>query len=121
LTRLASGPADDPPIIDPACQEGDQRSGPLRQRTSGYPRAVDCDHQCIHRNVRATHGPEAEREAEEVFLADRLEQRNRRLLVNLVCEAGDHEWALRAVRSRRGASSATAQNASSSSSTLMWW
>jgi hypothetical protein len=60
--------------------------------------AMDSDAERIQRIMRATPRPESVREPEEVFLVDRIQQRDQRSLDNFVFESGDRERALPAVR-----------------------
>jgi hypothetical protein len=48
--------------------------------------------------MRAPPGSESIREPEEVFLVDRVEQRDRRPLDDFVLQGRDREWALPAIR-----------------------
>src|SRR5437016_11579202 len=56
--------------------------------------AVDSGDKCVQRIVLAALGPEPIREAEEVFLVDRVQHRACRLLDDLVFECGNCERAL---------------------------
>src|SRR5436305_15352264 len=60
--------------------------------------AVDPDTERIQRIVRAASRPEPVRDSEEVFLVDRVQQRDHRPLDNLVLQGRDRERALPAVR-----------------------
>src|SRR5207237_5733869 len=59
-----------------------------------HPCAVDSGDECVQRIVLAALGPEPVREAEEVFLVDRVQHRACRLLDDLVFECGNCERAL---------------------------
>ena len=59
---------------------------------------MDSGDECVQRIVLAALGPEPIREAEEVFLVDRVQHRDRRPLDNLVLQRRDREWALLSVR-----------------------
>src|SRR6266404_5967977 len=61
--------------------------------------AVDSGDECIQRIVLAALGPEPVREAEEVFLVDRIQHRACRLLDDLVFECGNCERALLTISS----------------------
>ena len=61
-------------------------------------RAVDPDKERVQRIMRAPPGSESIREPEEVFLVDRVEQRDRRPLDDFVLQSRDREWALPAIR-----------------------
>jgi hypothetical protein len=99
---------DDAPVADPVLQETDQPL--LADRVKERPDvgvhdiahllAVNPDTECIQRVMRAAPGPESIREPEEVFLVDRVQQRDRRPLDNLVLRGCDREWALPTVRFR---------------------
>jgi hypothetical protein len=55
---------------------------------------ADRHRQCVQRVVLSASGPEPVREAEEVFLIDRVEQRDSRALNDFVFQRGNTEWAL---------------------------
>src|SRR5215471_7198728 len=60
--------------------------------------AVDSDTQRVQRVMRAAPRPEPVRDAEEVFLVDRVQHRGHRPLDNLVFQGSDRERALSSVR-----------------------
>src|ERR1700716_603726 len=60
--------------------------------------AVDPDAERIQRIVRATPRPEPIRDAEELFLVDRVQQRDNSPLDDLVLQGSDRERALPAIR-----------------------
>src|SRR5713226_4120396 len=60
--------------------------------------AVDSDAERIQRIVRATPRPEPIRDAEEVLLVDRVQQRDHSPLDNLVLQGRNRERALPAIR-----------------------
>src|SRR5438046_5984299 len=60
--------------------------------------AVDSDTERIQRIVRATPRPEPIRDAEEVLLVDRVQQRDHSPLDNLVLRGRDREWPWPAIR-----------------------
>ena len=60
--------------------------------------AVDPDTERIQRIVRAASRPESVRVSEEIFLVDRVQQRDHRPLDDLVLQGRDRERALSAVR-----------------------
>jgi len=60
--------------------------------------AVDPDTERIQRIVRAASRPEPVRDSEEVFLVDRVQQRDHRPLDDLVLQGRNRERALPAVR-----------------------
>src|SRR5512144_79826 len=60
--------------------------------------AVDSDAQRIQRIMRAAPSPKSVRDAEKVFLVDRVQQRDHRPLDDLVLQRGDRERALSSVR-----------------------
>jgi hypothetical protein len=62
--------------------------------------AADPDHERVQRIVLAAPRPEPVREPEEVILVDRVQQRGRRSLDDLVLEGGHRERALVAIRLR---------------------
>ena len=59
---------------------------------------MDPDTERIQRVVRAAPRPESVREPEEVFLVDRVQQRDHRPLDDLVLKGRDRERALPAIR-----------------------
>src|SRR4029077_15711414 len=98
--------ADDAPVADPVLQEADQPL--LTDRVKERPDvgvddvahllAVNPNTERIQRVMRAAPGPESIREPEEVFLVDRVQQRDRRPLDNLVLQGCDREWAPPTIR-----------------------
>src|ERR1700694_911436 len=98
--------ADDASVADPMLQEADQpfltdlveeRSDVGVQYVAHLP-AVDPDAKRIQRIMRAASWSEPIREPEEVFLVDRVQQRNHRPLDNLVLQGSDCQRAAPAVR-----------------------
>src|SRR5262249_24095955 len=97
--------ADDALVTDPMLQEPDQpfladlveeRSDIGVQYVAHLP-AVDPDAERIQRIVRAAPRPEPIRDAEEVFLVDRVQQCDHCPLDNLVLQGCDRERALSAI------------------------
>ncbi len=62
-----------------------------------HPGTLDRHRQCIQRVMRAACGPKPVREAEEVFLIDRVEHRDDRALDNLVFQRRDTQRPLPAI------------------------
>jgi hypothetical protein len=98
--------ADDAPVADPMLHEPyepflahrvKERSDVGVQCPAHLP-AVDPDTERIQRIVRTAPRPESVREPEEVFLVDRVQQRDHRPLDDLVLKGRDRERALPAIR-----------------------
>src|SRR6516162_1324412 len=98
--------ADDAPVADPMLQKTDQpllvdlveeRSDVGVQYVAHLP-AVDPDTERIERIMRAASRPESIRHSGEVFLVDRVQQRDRCPLDDLVLQGGDRERTLTAIR-----------------------
>src|SRR5205814_412655 len=94
--------ADHACVIDPMLQETHQplladrieEASEVRVKNIVHLCAVDSGDKCVQRIVLAALGPEPIREAEEVFLVDRVQHRACRLLDDLVFECGNCERAL---------------------------
>jgi site-specific DNA recombinase len=98
--------ADDAPVADPMLHEPyepflvhrvEERLDVGVQYPAHLP-AVDPNTERIQRIVRAASRPEPVRDSEEVFLVDRVQQRDHRPLDDLVLQGRDRERALPAVR-----------------------
>ena len=75
-----------------------QETSEVRIKNIVHFRAVDTEHQSIQRIMRAALRSEPIREPEEVFLVDRVQQRNHSPLDDLVLKSCNRERALPAIR-----------------------
>src|SRR6516165_7982588 len=97
--------ADDAPVADPMLQEADQpflvdlieERSDVGVQYEAHLLAVDPDTESIQRVMRAAPRPESVRHSEEIFLVDRVQQRDHRPLDDLVLQRGYRERALPAI------------------------